>query len=46
MAAYAFKRFAETKREIRAIKKDKELLKAVKAVLQQEIIDRKEAMKT
>ncbi len=45
-AARTFKRFAELKREIREIKADKELMKAVKANLQQEIADTKTAMKS
>lgn len=45
-AVRAFKRLSETKREIREIKTDKELLKAVRSTLQQEIVDTKTALKT
>lgn len=45
-AARTMKRFAEIKREIREIKADKELFKAARAALQQEIADIKSGMKT
>ena len=43
-AARTFERFAETKREIRLIKADKQLLAAVKTLLKQKIADTKKAM--
>lgn len=45
-AARTFKRFAEIKREIKEIKADKELFKAAREVLRQEIADTKKAMTT
>lgn len=45
-AARTFKRFAETKREIKEIKADIPLLEAAKSVLRQEISDTKKAIKT
>ena len=44
-AARTFKRLGEVKREIAEIKKDPELLKAVKEILRQEIAETKKALK-
>ena len=45
-AARTFKRFAEIKREIKQIKAQPDLLKAVKELLRQEIADTKKAIAT
>ncbi len=45
-AARTFKRFAEIKREVKQIKSNPPLLKAVKEILKQEIADTKKAMNT
>ena len=45
-AAFALKRFAEVKREVKEIKADDELLAAAKEILKQEIAAAKKAMTT
>ncbi len=45
-AARTFKRSAEIKREIKEIKADKDLMKAAKEILSQEIADTKKALTT